>query len=184
LTATGSNGLNETIEGAIQTDASINPGNSGGPLVNLKGEVIGINTAIYRSGESLGFAIPVNIAKTALSNFKKNGEILRTFLGVRYVMLNRAIARANDLPQDWGAYIMKETSTGEPTIVPGSPADTAGLKPADIILEVQGEKLTYPKTLSGTIAKYEPSNKVTLKILREGHEQVLSVVLGKRTAED
>ncbi len=184
LTASSSRGLNETIEGAIQTDASINPGNSGGPLVNLKSEVIGINTAIYRSGEALGFAIPVNIAKTAFSNFKKNGEILRTFLGVRYVMLNRYVARANNLPQDWGAYVMKETAEGDPTVVPGGPAEAAGVKPGDIILEVQGEKLSYPKTLAGTIAKYEPGNKVTLKVLREGREQTLTATLGKRTAEE
>jgi len=182
ITASGSN-LTETIEGAIQTDASINPGNSGGPLVNLQGEVIGINTAIYRSGEALGFAIPVNVVKDALAKFRKYGEIKRTFLGVRYIMLNRYLSFANKLPVQEGAYVLKEIPSGEPTIIPDGPADKAGVKPGDVILEVNGQKLTAFNSLATAIAKYDPGAQITLKVLRSGTEYTLKATLGERTAE-
>ena len=182
ITASGSN-ITETIEGAIQTDASINPGNSGGPLVNLNGEVIGINTAIYRSGEALGFALPINLAKDALAKFKKYGEIKRTFLGVRYIMLNRYLSFANKLPVQEGAYVLKEIPSGEPTIIPGGPADVAGLKPGDVILEVSGTKLTALNSLSTAISKFEPGQEVALKVLRAGTEHLLKATLGERVAE-
>jgi len=182
ITASGSN-ITETIEGAIQTDASINPGNSGGPLVNLNGEVIGINTAIYRSGEALGFALPINLAKDALAKFKKFDEIKRTFLGVRYIMLNRYLSFANKLPVQEGAYVLKEIPSGEPTIIPGGPADVAGLKPGDVILEVNGQKLSAMNSLSTAISKYDPGVQITLKVLRAGTEYTLKATLGERTAE-
>ncbi len=180
ITASGG-GVSETIENAIQTDASINPGNSGGPLVNLRGEVIGINTAINRSGEALGFAIPINLAREAFNNFKKNNRIVRTFLGVGYVMLNRSLARANRLPYDQGAFILLPNSlTGETGIVPGSPADSAGLQPADIILEINSQKLAAGKTLASVIATYKPGDEVELKILRQGRESKVKVKLDER----
>ena len=182
ITASGSN-ITETIEGAIQTDASINPGNSGGPLVNLNGEVIGINTAIYRSGEALGFALPINLAKDALAKFKKYGEIKRTFLGVRYIMLNRYLSFANRLPVQEGAYVLKETPSGEPTIIPDGPAEAAGIKPGDVILEVNGQKLSAMNSLSTAISKYDPGVQITLKVLRSGTEYTLKATLGERTAE-
>lgn len=183
LTASGG-GLTETIEGAIQTDASINPGNSGGPLINLKGEVVGVNTAINRSGEALGFAIPINKAKQAFNIFLKHGQIIRTFLGVRYVMLNRALAQKYQLPYDKGAYILVQDDTGEPGIVPGQPADRAGLQGGDIILEINGKKLSNAYTLAGAISEFEPQNKVKLKVLRGGIEIFKEVTLGQRTAEN
>lgn len=182
ITASGSN-ITETIEGAIQTDASINPGNSGGPLVNLKGEVIGINTAIDRSGEALGFALPINLTKDALAKFKKYDKITRTFLGVRYVMLNRYLAFANKLPVREGAYVLKQTPSGDPTIIPGGPAEAAGIKPGDVILEIDGIKLTTVKSLAAAISKYEPNNEVSLKILRNGTELTLKATLGEREAD-
>ncbi len=182
ITASGSN-ITETIEGAIQTDASINPGNSGGPLVNLNGEVIGINTAIYRSGEALGFAIPINVAKDALAKFRKYGEIKRTFLGVRYIMLNRYLSFANKLPVQQGAYILKEIPSGEPTVISGGPAEKAGIKPGDVILEVNGAKLTTTNSLATAISKYEPEQEVILKVLRGGTEITLKAKLGERIVE-
>lgn len=182
ITASGSD-LTETIEGAIQTDTSINPGNSGGPLVNLQGEVIGINTAINRSGEALGFALPINLAKDALAKFRKYGEIKRTFLGVRYIMLNRYLSFANKLPVQEGAYVLKETPTGDPTIIPGGPADKAGLKPGDVILEVSGAKLTALNSLSTAISKYEPEQEITLKVLRSGTEIILKAKLAERVVD-
>ncbi len=182
ITASSSD-MTETIEGAIQTDASINPGNSGGPLVNMKGEVIGINTAIDRSGEALGFALPINLAKDALTKFKKYGQITRTFLGVRYVMLNRYLSFANRLPVQQGAYVLKEVPSGNPTIIPGGPAEAAGVKPGDIILEVNNAKLSATNSLSTAISKYEPGQEVNLKVLRAGTEIMLNATLAERTAE-
>ena len=182
ITASGG-GVSETIEGAVQTDASINPGNSGGPLINLRGEVIGVNTAINRAGESLGFAIPINVVKQALSNFKKHGKIVRTFMGIRYLMLNRAVARAYSLPVNQGAYVMIKNNTGDPGVVPGGPAEAAGVQLGDIILEIDGQKLSIQKTLASIIAQYEPDQKVRLKILRQGTEINLDVALGERTTE-
>lgn len=181
ITASG-NGVTETLEGTIQTDASINPGNSGGPLVNLKGEVVGMNTAIDRSGEALGFAIPINEIKTAFNNFKKNGKILRSYLGVRYVMLNRSIAKAYKLTYSSGAYVLPKNNLGQPGILSGGPADLAGVKGGDIILEINGQKLSTAKSLSYVISKYEPNQIVDLKVLRNGTELKLKANLAERTA--
>jgi len=183
LTASGG-GLTETIEGAIQTDASINPGNSGGPLINLKNEVIGVNTAINRSGEALGFAIPINKVRQAFNIFLKHGQIIRTFLGVRYIMLNRAVAQKYQLSYDKGAYILVKDDNGEPGVVAGQPADLAGLKGGDIILEINGKKLSITYTLAGAISEFAPKDKVKLKILRGGVEMIKEVTLGQRTVED
>ncbi|MFZ5390664.1 MAG: S1C family serine protease [Patescibacteria group bacterium] len=182
ITASGG-GLTETIEGAIQTDASINPGNSGGPLINLKGEVVGVNTAVNRSGEALGFAIPINRVKEALTNFKTNGRIVRSFLGVRYLMLNRSIARAYKLPYDQGAYIMIRNNEGLPGIVPGGAADKAGLKSGDIVLSVNGQKLFLQKTLASVIAQYKPNDIITAKVLRSGRELDIKITLEERPWE-
>jgi len=183
LSAAGPNGEQETIEGAIQTDASINPGNSGGPLINLRGEVIGINTATNLAGQSLGFALPINRAKQAFSIFKKTVAITRAFLGVRYLMLNRTIARAYNLPYAQGAYLMIKNDVGDPGVVPGGPADQAGLQPGDIVLDVNGEKPTFSNTLSNIISNYQPNQTVKLKVLRSGTEMYLNVTLGTRSSD-
>jgi S1-C subfamily serine protease len=180
ISASTPDGSSETIENAIQTDASINPGNSGGPLVNLRGEVIGINTAIYRQGEALGFAIPINEARTTLENYRKNGRIIRNFLGVRYIVLNRALSRVLGLSNSQGAYVLIKNDAGEPGVVPGSPADLAGIKAGDTILEVNGQKISAIKPLASVIAKFAPNQTVKLKILREGTEMILSAVLVER----
>ncbi|MFH1867054.1 MAG: trypsin-like peptidase domain-containing protein [Patescibacteria group bacterium] len=178
ITASGG-GITETIEGAIQIDASVNPGNSGGPLVNLKGEVIGITTAINRAGESLGFAIPINKAKQALDLYYQHGKIIRTFLGVRYLTIDRTIAQQYGIPNIQGAYIIIKNNRGDPGVVPDSPAAKAGLLGDDIILEVNSEKLSFTKTLADFISGFNPGQTIDLKILREGTEQVVSVTLSE-----
>jgi S1-C subfamily serine protease len=180
ITASGG-GITETLEGTIQTDASINPGNSGGPLINLRGEVVGINTAINRSGEALGFAIPINRAKQALQIFRKTGKLTRAFLGVRYVMLNRTVARAYNLPYNQGAYVLIKTSEGEPGVLPDGPADKSGIKLGDIILDINGEKPTIQNSLSNIISRYQANQEIKLKILRNGTEIYLNAILGERS---
>lgn len=170
----------EVIEQAIQTDAAINPGNSGGPLLNVQGKVIGINTAISSQGQLVGFAIPVNEAKQVIESIQKHGQIVRPFLGVRYMMLNQRIATANDLPVDYGALIVKGRNPEDLAVVPGSPADKAGLEANDIILEVNGQKIDQNHSLARILAKHNPEDEVELKILHDGEEKTVTAVLTQR----
>ncbi len=183
LVASDKNGIQENLEGMIQTDAPINHGNSGGPLINLKGEVVGINTAIHLGGEALGFSIPINRAMQALNIFKTKGKIIRTFLGVRYQMLTKSYATTNNLTYTQGAYILIKNNQGDPGIVPGMPADKAGLKLEDIILELDGKKLSLNYTLITALTEYNPGDTVKLKILRQGEELIIPVTLGELPLE-
>jgi S1-C subfamily serine protease len=173
-------GLVETLEDVIQTDAAINKGNSGGPLLNLKGEVMGINTATVVSAQNIGFAIPVNKAKKDIEQVKKSGKIVYPFLGVRYVLITEKIQKENNLSVDYGALIIKGKG-GESAIFPESPAEKAGLKEYDIILEFNGEKITTDNSLAKIIMKYNSGDEVTLKILRDGKEKIITVNLVERS---
>jgi len=173
-------GLVETLEDIIQTDAAINKGNSGGPLLNLKGEVIGINTAMALEAQSIGFAIPINKAKRDIEQIKKTNKIVYPFLGVRYVLVNEQVKEKNNLSVDYGALIIKGEN-GEAAVTPDSAAEKAGLKENDIILEFNGEKITADNSLAKIIQKYNPGDKVTLKILRETQEGNFQVTLGERS---
>jgi len=179
ITAGGS-GYIETIENMIQTDAAINKGNSGGPLLNLKGEVIGINTAMATGAENIGFATPINIAKKDLEMVKEEGKIIIPFLGVRYILVNQAIKEKYHLPVDYGAYIVGDEE--HPAIVPGSPAEKVGLKEKDIILEINGEKISFDNSLAHLIRKYKPYEEVELKVLRKGKVKFFKVKIGERSS--
>jgi serine protease Do len=180
ITASGG-GFYETLDDVIQTDAAINGGNSGGPLLNLKGEVIGINTAVDVQGQAIGFAIPINQAKKDIEEVKQTGKITYPFLGVRYVSINQQIQADNNLPVDYGVWIQKG-SQGEAAIFPGSPAEKAGLQEGDIILEFGGEKITADNTLANIILKHHPGDEVSLKVLRNGQEFTINVVLSERSS--
>ncbi|MBF0224022.1 MAG: DegQ family serine endoprotease [Desulfobacterales bacterium] len=156
----------------IQTDASINPGNSGGPLINLDGKVIGINTAIVAGGQGIGFAIPVNLAKGIINQLKENGEVTRGWLGVSIQDLNPDIAEYYGIKGKKGAVVTE--------VFPSDPADNAGIKPRDIIMEVNGEKIESGRDLSAKIAKITVGANVTVKLLREGKEKTFNVKIAKR----
>ncbi len=178
----GSSG--ETLENLIQTDAAINEGNSGGPLLNLKGEVIGINTAMASNAENVGFVLPINLAKRDLDQVKASGKITYPYLGVYYVIVNDQIQKDNDLPVNYGAWVTT-TNKENPknsiaSVVAGSPARLAGVKDQDIILEINNEKVDSNNTLSQIIAKYAPGDKVTLKIQRGNQQVNLEVTLADR----
>lgn len=178
ITAIGG-GVSETIDEVIQTDAAINPGNSGGPLLNLKGEVIGINTAIAEGAENIGFAIPINKAKRDIEQVRTRGKITYPFLGVRYVLINRQIQETNKLSVDYGALIIRGERPEDLAVVPESPADKAGLGENDIILEVDGVKVNQENTLAKLIQNHSVGDIITLKVLSKGQERTIRVVLGE-----
>jgi len=176
ITAGGS-GFVEELSGVIQTDAAINPGNSGGPLLDLSGKVIGVSTAIAVNAENIGFAIPINDAKKIIENVKKYGRIVRPFLGVRYIIINEAVAEENNLEVGYGALIIRGEERSELAVIPGSPADKAGLAENDIILEVNGERINRQNSLAKLLFKYSVGDEIKLKILHKGVQKDVSVIL-------
>jgi S1-C subfamily serine protease len=180
ITAYGGSKMQETsLRGLIQTDAAINPGNSGGPLVNMRSQAIGINTATVMGAQNLCFAIPVNYAKKMLEEVLKYGKLKRPFMGIRYVILNAEIAQANKLPVDYGALIVRETF-GEPAVIPGSAAALAGLKEYDIILEFGGQKISNQRLLTDILQDCKIGDEIPMAVLREGKILKLGIRLLER----
>lgn len=179
ISASDSTGAREILEDIIQTDAAINSGNSGGPLLNLKGEVIGINTAIVQGANNIGFAIPINRAKRDIEQVKTTNKISYPFLGVRYTLVNEKIKEKYNLQFDYGVIILKGDK-GEVAVTPNSAADKAGLKENDLILEINNEKINQENSLAKIISRHIPGDKIFLKIIRENKEIIIEVILGER----
>jgi len=156
----------------IQTDASINPGNSGGPLINLAGEVVGINTAIVAHGQGIGFAIPVNMAKEILDDLKAKGKVTRGWLGVSVQDITDDIAKGLKLKEQSGALVTE--------VFEGDPADKAGIKQGDIIKEVDGKAVRDTHELLRVVAMVPVGKKVNVKILREGALKDFQVSVAER----
>ena len=182
ITAGDSAGSSETLRNVIQTDAAINPGNSGGPLLNLSGQVVGINTAINASGQLIGFALPINIAKQDLLSVQKNGKIERPFLGVRYVPVNAQVQQDEGLSVDYGALIVAGSRANQPAIMQDGPADKAGLKEGDIILEIDGTKVTEQNDLSQILQTKTVGQEVTLKVLSAKDTKDVKATLGSTSS--
>lgn len=176
IVAGGTTG-SEKLEGIIQTDAAINPGNSGGPLINLAGQVIGINTAIDRQGQLVGFAIPINSVKKIIESVEINGRIIRPYLGVRYILLNKEIAEKNNLAINYGALITRGDNISDLAVIPGSPADKANLRENDIILSVNDKQVNADNSLAKLIQQFSPGDEIKLKIWRQGEEKEVMVKL-------
>ncbi len=174
ITASDGQGMSENLEQVIQTDAAINPGNSGGPLLNLKGEVIGVNVATSQSADNIGFALPVDAVKGIVESVQKYGKITRPFIGVRYVTLTPDLIKNNNLKAEFGALVSGGQRAGEVAILPNSPAEKAGLKANDIIFSVDGDELKN-KSLSIALRGKEIGKEVRLGIIRG--EEVLEVTL-------
>jgi len=155
------------LDDVIQTDAAINPGNSGGPLLNLSGEVIGVNTAIEYA-ENIGFAIPINAARKIVQTYQKYGKIRRPFLGVRYMMITPDLKEERSLALDDGALITYGKTEADLPIIPGSPAEKAGLGVGDIIIEVNAIKVKGENSLVKVIQKYNVGDRIGMKIWRSG----------------
>lgn len=178
IVAEGGSSGPETLQELIQTDAAINPGNSGGPLINLRGEVVGINTAVARGAENIGFAIPINKVKRAIEGVRVSGKIIYPFLGVRYALITKERAAEEKLGRDYGAFLI--AGEKDPAVVEGGPAHKAGLKAGDIILELNGQRIDPEHSLAPLIQKYQVGDEVTLKVFREGKEMEVKVRLEER----
>lgn len=176
IVATGTDLTTERLEDIIQTDTAINRGNSGGPLINLKGEVVGINTAISTEGQGIGFAISIDKAKRSIEQVKTIGKISYPYMGLRYVILDKEVSKARGVDVDYGALVVGDNDSA---VIKDSPAEKAGIKEGDIILEMNGEKVTKDNSLARIISKYNPFEKVNLKVLRDGQEIYLNIVLGE-----
>ena len=167
----------ETLQNLFQTDTAINQGNSGGPLVNINGEVIGINTAVAGNGaENIGFAIPVGDVEGIVKTVLEKGIIERPYLGIRYVSLTDDYAFEYNLSTKRGAYIVPSRSTAS-SIVSGSPADKAGLKEKDIITKVNDTDINEKNSLVSAVGRYSVGEQVELTIIRDGNEQKITVTL-------
>ena len=160
----------------IQTDASINPGNSGGPLLNMDGKVVGINTAIIASGQGIGFAIPVNMAKGIIDQLKAKGEVTRGWLGVGIQDLTPALADYYGLNAEKGVLVTQ--------VFEGDPADNAGIKVNDIILSVDGKGVSTGRELSAMIANTPVGHQTKLDLIRDGEKKTKTVTLAKRSDDE
>jgi S1-C subfamily serine protease len=184
IRAGGGNGEVKVIDKAIQTDAAINPGNSGGPLLNLEGKVIGINTAVSEQGQSVGFAIPINQVKQTIESVIKQGEIIHPWLGVRYIQVNSRVAQLNKLPVDYGALIVGNREQNKLAVIPGSPADKASLKVNDIILRIEGAKITEENDLQSIISQKKVGEEISLEVLQNGERKTIETTLEKRPSKN
>ncbi|MEK7539493.1 MAG: trypsin-like peptidase domain-containing protein [Patescibacteria group bacterium] len=177
ITAGDNSGSVETLDHVIQTDAAINQGNSGGPLLDLSGNVIGVNVAIAQGSQNIGFALPINSVKSAIESVKSTGKIIRPYLGLRYVSINSEMKEKNNLTVDYGVLVKAGASTNELAVIPGSPADKAGIVENDIILEVDGVKLDDKTSLASVIRQKSVGQVINLKILHKGAEKNISITL-------
>lgn len=171
-----SGGNSESLQNLFQTDTAINQGNSGGPLVNVNGEVIGMNTAIAGNAENIGFSIPINDLQGLIKSVIKDGKILRPYLGVRYVILNDDYAYQYNLDVKRGAYIAP-TDNGQASIISGSPAEKAGLKEKDIITKANDQAIDEKNSLVSVLGRYSVGDKVTLTVHRDGKDITVPVTL-------
>ena len=172
-------GRSELLENVIQTDAAINPGNSGGPLLDVSGRVIGVIVAVDRASENIGIALSGNAVSQIVESVKKNKEIVRPYLGVRYISINAELKEANDLQVDYGVLVQRGENPTELSFITGSPADKFGIEENEIILEIYGIKLDENKSLSLIIGQKKVGETVKLKIIHDGGEKDVEVKLEK-----
>jgi serine protease Do len=175
VVAGGLTGDIQRLEQVIQTDAAINPGNSGGPLLNLQGEVVGVNVAIAQASENISFALPSNLVAEVVNSVEEYGEIVRPFLGVRFVPINDAIAARRDLSVSQGALVVPGPD-GQ-AVTPGSAADQAGIQEGDIITSFGGQELTEANNLGTLIRNFEVGETVQIELQRDGEQITLEATL-------
>ncbi len=170
----------ENLDDLFQTDAAINEGNSGGPLVNMNGQVIGINVATASGAQNIGFSIPINDVKGLIAQVLKTGKFSMPYLGIRYIPLTPDVANEYKLRVNNGAFIAPSSNPStNPSVIPGTPAATAGLQTNDIITAVNGIKINQENSLTSLLDQYTPGTKITLTVLRGSNSLSISVTLAK-----
>ncbi len=177
ITAGDGGGMSEALDHVIQTDAAINPGNSGGPLLDLSGNVVGVNTAIVQGSQNIGFALPINSIKSVISSVQTTGKIVRPYVGIRYQAVTPEMKDANNLTVDYGVIVKAGQNTNELAVIPGSPADKAGLVENDIILEVDGVKIDADHDFAQTIRAKNVGDSVVLTVLSKGTQKKVTLKL-------
>ncbi len=170
----------EHLRNVIQTDVSINQGNSGGPLIDLHGHVVGINTAIIYGAQNIGFAIPINMAKRDLKDIITKGRIIRPYLGVRYITLNKELQTRYQLPFDYGALVIRDHVPGSEAVVKGSPAHEAGLKENDVILSVNRQKIDEKNDIVDIIDKAQVGEELEIEFMRDDKAHIKKITLTER----
>lgn len=177
VSAQSEGGAVESLTDLIQTDAAINPGNSGGPLVNLKGQVVGINTAVASDANGIGFAIPVDATKGMLRSVLETGKAERAYIGVRYIDITPALAKVRNLSVKQGALVTSSSETSEVAVVKGGPADKAGIKEGDIITKIGDMKVGQNGNVSSLVSAYMPNETIDVTYLRDGKEKTVKLTL-------
>ncbi len=180
LVAGSDAGGNERLSNIIQTDAAINPGNSGGPLLDISGNVIGVNVAMAQGAQSIGFAIPANQIKKIIDQVQSTGKITTAFLGIRYLILTPDVQKANSLPLDHGALILRGERMTDFAVIPGSPADKAGLVENDIVLEIDGVTIDENHQIADLVADHNPGDTLQVKIWHKGETKTVSIVVEEK----
>ncbi len=171
----------EQLRGVIQTDVAINQGNSGGPLINLEGQVVGINTAVIFGAQNIGFALPISWAKGDLEDILAHGRIIKPYLGLMYIMLTPELAHRYALAADHGAMVIRDHRPDATAVLVDSPAAKAGLKEHDLITKLNGIDIAPGTDLSDMLQKHKVGDAIAVTYLREGKEHECSITLAERT---
>lgn len=174
ISAQDGNGV-ENLTDLLQTDAAINPGNSGGPLLNLQGQVIGINTAIVKDAQGIGFAIPINATKGLLKGVLAGGSVERAYIGINYTSITAEVAKQYNLPVKKGAYV--HSGSSKSAVIVGSPAAKAGIQEKDIVTKVNSVETGTQGGLSSLVSEYAPGETIELTVLRNNQEVAVKVTL-------
>ncbi|MGB4140820.1 MAG: PDZ domain-containing protein, partial [Limnochordia bacterium] len=169
------NGSSKTYKNLMQTDAAINSGNSGGPLLNIKGEVIGINAAVHAQAQGIGFAIPINVAKEVLQELIETGSVQRAWLGIEYLVITDDIQRYYRLPDKKGVIVAE--------VHDGTPAAEAGIRAGDVIRRINDTDILTKDDLANAISQHKPGDEVMLTIYRRGQTLMVLVTFGNKPAE-
>lgn len=176
ITASDGRGRSEQLDQVIQTDAAINPGNSGGPLLNIAGEVVGVNVATSRGAENISFALPAHAVQAVVDSVLEYGEIVRPFLGVRYAMVTPTLKERNNLAVEYGAVVVRGQTPEELAVMPGSPADRVGLRENDIILSIDGTPIR-DIDLATLLRQKRVGDTIVMVVLQRGEEVTLTTTL-------
>lgn len=182
--STSSSDDSENLDNLFQTDAAINEGNSGGPLVNLNGQVIGINTAVASDSQNIGFAIPIDDVKGLVDHVLATGKFERPYLGVRYIPLTADIAKQYSLSVNNGAYVAAPADASTPSVISGGPADKAGIKVGDVITKINDVAIDEDHSLTSVLGKYQPGDKVQLTVVNGHDTRTVTVELGTAPASN